>query len=280
MKALTGQNPPPWRLILSEPACGAWNMALDQALLESTTVEGSMPTLRLFSWQPACLSIGYAQSVKEVNKDTLDRLGWDLVRRPTGGRAILHTDELTYSITAPLSHPVAAGSVLESYRRLSLGLISALETIGLSVNADKTYPETTSYGTVSPVCFETPSNYEITVQGKKLIGSAQARRNNGLLQHGTLPLYGDLGRIIQVLNHESPEARTIAMERLNLHATTLESALGERMDWDTAARAFQSGFSTSLNINFILSQPTPLEMERATALVQDVYANPAWTFRL
>ena len=103
-------------------------MALDEACLLSSAERRSLPTLRLFSWEPPTLSLGYAQKSSEVNFQQLHEHGWGLVRRPTGGRAILHTDELTYSVTAPLDDPVMAGSLLESYQRISKALLAALNT--------------------------------------------------------------------------------------------------------------------------------------------------------
>ena len=192
-------KPATWRLIRSVPAHGAWNMAVDEAILESTSHGINPPTLRLYSWAPPCLSLGYAQPASDVDLTALEVHGWDLVRRPTGGRAILHTDELTYSVCGPETDPVLAGDILSSYQRLSSAILSALQQIGLGVQAlpkekddANTQPE--------PICFEVPSNYEITINGKKLVGSAQSRRKGGVLQHGTLPLTGDLARITQALN--------------------------------------------------------------------------------
>ena len=117
-----------WRVMLTPPAPGPWNMALDEAILEGVGKKEVLPTLRLYAWQPACLSLGYAQSAKDVDQDQLHTCGWDLVRRPTGGRAILHTDELTYSVIAPLHEPRVYGNILESYRHLSMALLSAPPT--------------------------------------------------------------------------------------------------------------------------------------------------------
>ncbi len=192
-----------WRMLLTPAAPGPWNMALDEAILEAVGQNTVPPTLRLFAWQPPCLSLGYAQSVADVDREQLENHGWDLVRRPTGGRAILHTDELTYSVIAPLTEPRVYGSILESYRRLAQALLSALAVIGLDAQADKDHARSKKNVPSGPVCFEVPSNYEITVAGKKLIGSAQARRREGVLQHGSLPLYGDLTRIVQVLVFDS-----------------------------------------------------------------------------
>jgi lipoate-protein ligase A len=111
-----------WRLIETQALNGAMNMAVDEAILEAVINCESPPTLRLYAWNPPCLSLGIAQPAAEVNVNKLTESGWDLVRRPTGGRAILHTDELTYSVIGPISDPRLAGGVLESYRNLSAAL--------------------------------------------------------------------------------------------------------------------------------------------------------------
>ena len=100
-------------------------MAIDEAILEAAGHGEVPPTLRLYSWQPACLSLGYAQPFADADQAALERFGWQIVRRPTGGRAILHTDELTYSVSGPQSEPRLAGSVLESYRVAGGGAVGS-----------------------------------------------------------------------------------------------------------------------------------------------------------
>lgn len=269
-----------WRLIKTSPAPGAWNMALDEAILQFTAAGRTPPALRLYAWEPACLSLGYAQPVKDVDFQNLIENGWELVRRPTGGRAILHTDELTYAVIAPQTEPRVAGSILESYRRLSSALVSALHLLGLPATADKEYPLPEGSQPNAAVCFEVPSNYEITVHGKKLIGSAQARRYKGVLQHGSLPLYGDLTRITQVLRFESEDERRQAAIRLLDHATTVETVLGKVLDWETAANAFKAAFEQVLNIEFVETQPEPEELNCAEELFLQKYAHSSWTERI
>ena len=167
-------------------------MAVDEAILEHIHRGESLPTLRLYAWQPPCLSLGYAQPVADVDLPRLRERGWDLVRRPTGGRAILHTDELTYSVAAPADDPRTAGTVLESYNRIARALLRALQELGLPVEIEAQAPVPAMQGQANPVCFEVPSSYEITAGGRKLVGSAQARKREGVLQHGSLPLTGDL----------------------------------------------------------------------------------------
>ncbi len=269
-----------WRVLLTPPASGPWNMALDEAILEGVGQDQALPALRLFAWQPACLSLGYAQSVKDVDRHQLEIHGWDLVRRPTGGRAILHTDELTYSVIAPLHEPHVYGSILESYRRLSQALLSALSVLGLDAKAEKDHVSPDKDLPVGPVCFEVPSNYEITVAGKKLIGSAQARRREGVLQHGSLPLVGDLTRIVQVLEFDSESQRQSAAARLQDRALTVETCLGRVVSWQEAAQAFMTGFEQALDIQLTLAEPSPAELERTRQLISSKYSHPDWTNRV
>jgi lipoate-protein ligase A len=267
-----------WRLVITPPAPGAWNMAVDEAILEAVGRHLVPPTLRLYTWEPACLSIGYAQSFTDVDFSSLTAHGWHLVRRPTGGRAILHTDELTYSVAGTQSDPRLAGSVLECYRCLASALLAALNRLGVPAESQACAP---SIGQVSKgaVCFEAPSNYEITMHGKKLVGSAQARRKEAVLQHGTIPLVGDLSRITQVLTFSTENARKEAAERLLARATTVESVLGRQISWQEAAQAFQEAFQDVLNLEFELTDLTPGEKTRTHELVREKYDHSSWTKR-
>ncbi len=155
-------QPQTWRVIYSPPASGAWNMAVDEAILEGVANGKSPPTLRLYAWDPPCLSLGYAQPISDVDLQALKSHGWQLVRRPTGGRAILHTDELTYSIIGRQDDPRLAGSVVESYQRLSQALLRALQSLGIPAIAEANPALPAGSDPKGPVCFEVPSTYEIT----------------------------------------------------------------------------------------------------------------------
>jgi lipoate-protein ligase A len=272
----------PWRLIITPAASGAWNMAVDEAILERTGRGETQPTLRLYAWDPACLSLGHAQPFTDVDRSRLEARGWEVVRRATGGRAILHTDELTYSVSGSVDEPVLAGGVLESYNRLARALSLAVKNLGLPVEMKALAAAANGVHVTqtNPVCFEVPSTYEITVGGKKLIGSAQARRKEGVLQHGSLPLTGDLTRICQALVFEDEAARLRAAQRLRARATTVESALGRGISWDEAAASFIHAFETQLGISFERGELTEAESRRAEELVQEKYAHPSWTERV
>jgi lipoate-protein ligase A len=283
-----------WRLVKSKPAYGAWNMAVDEAILESVIAGDSLSTLRLYAWEPACLSLGYAQPVANVDRVALETRGWGLVRRPTGGRAILHGDELTYSVIGTENDPRLAGGVLESYYNLSIALLEALHLIGIPAEALEKPPaqRITAENLVvegstvlqkanqNPVCFEVPSNYEITVGGKKLVGSAQARRKQGILQHGTLLLSGDLTRIVQVLKFRNEAARQRAASRLLEHATTAEGVAGRIITWAEAANAYIQAFSKVLTLELGPGELTTEELARAEELVVEKYTDLDWTERI
>jgi lipoate-protein ligase A len=266
-----------WRLLITSPASGDWNMAVDEAILESAGRGDSLPTLRLYAWDPPCLSLGYAQPYADVDLARLKERGWDVVRRPTGGRAILHADELTYAVAGQASHPILAGNVLESYNRLARVISQALKSLGLPVEMKER--EVGDGTSTNPVCFEVPSTYEITVDGRKLVGSAQARRKDGVLQHGSLPLSGDLTRIIQVLAFPEEDDRMDAAYRLLERATTAGAVRGLPVSWDGAAQAFVSAFTDVLGLDLREGILTEFERSRVAELVEIKYSHPSWLER-
>lgn len=269
-----------WRLLITPPSSGPWNMAVDEAILETAPLGEVPPTLRLYAWEPACLSLGYAQSALDADLAALAQHGWGLVRRPTGGRAILHTDELTYSIIASHHEPRLHGSILESYRRIAAALLSALHQLGIPAESSAIQQVSPGSDPKGPVCFEVPSNYEITWAGKKLIGSAQARRKEGILQHGSLPLVGDLARITQALAFQNETERQVTTSRLLNRAVTAEDSLGRPVSWEEAAQAFIGAFSRVLNLDLGPGELTNAELQRADELLRKKFAAHDWTFRI
>lgn len=268
-----------WRLIRSAPASGAENMAVDDAMLQAVCDQKSPSTLRLYAWHPPCLSLGYAQPFRDVDTSRLQKLEWDIVRRPTGGRAILHTDELTYALIAPDHHPSFSGGVLVSYKKISKAFARALEILGMEVNisSDRTLSEDQRQ---EPVCFQSPSAYEITVQGRKIVGSAQLRRRGAVLQHGTLPLYGDISRICQVLKYDSESARQAAIQRVRTQSATIEDALHIKVQWESVAQALTRSFEELLGWRFSEEDLSPHEKDLSQSLLESRYASQGWTQRI
>jgi lipoate-protein ligase A len=272
-----------WRLLIDDDADGATNMAIDEALLQSVGRGQSVPCLRLYRWTPLCLSLGMSQPASDADRDRLRAYGWGLVRRLTGGRAILHTDEITYSVAFPVNHPLVSGGIVESYRRISGGLLRALASLGMDAEAKPQYPDVTGAGgkaSVRPVCFEVPSKYEIAANGKKMVGSAQVRKYDGVLQHGSLPLNGDLSRICEALAFPDDASRTEAKTRVLARATTLADALQRQITWQCAADSIVEAFKDEFDVHFTASTLTADEARLAAELRSTRYAADEWTLRL
>jgi lipoyl(octanoyl) transferase len=265
-----------WRLIITPPFSGATNMSIDEAILEKVSEKSELPTLRLYGWQPFCLSLGYGQHIRDAHLDNIVTQGWEIVRRPTGGKAILHGDEITYSLCLPIDHDLAQGDVVTSYRRISEALMQSLMLLGLSPQSEEQAKGNKGLGAV---CFEVPSHYEITVEGRKLIGSAQLRRKLGILQHGTLPLWGDIARICDALAYEDETTRQLSKQHVRERATTLERVLGKSLSYETVAEAFMQGFSDTFEIEWITSDLSLSETNRAEELFTQIYTHPEWTHK-
>ncbi len=260
-----------FRLIFDGYHDGATNMARDEAISRAVSSGEQLPTLRFYGWQPPAISLGLAQRMRTVNEARCQADGVDIVRRATGGLAILHTDEFTYSIALPADHPIAAGDVMTSYRRIAEAILRALRLLGVpDVRANRVLPEQKAQ---SPVCFEAPSDYEVVGAGKKLVGSAQWRRLDGVLQHGSLPLCGDIARICNYLFDAPPP------QQVRAHAATLEDVLGRPVSWQECAQVWQRAFAETLNIAFISGVLSDAELRCAEALRAEKYGNPAWNRR-
>jgi lipoate-protein ligase A len=222
-------------------------MAVDDALLTLCGRGQSLPILRLFGFRPACLSLGRFQPADQVPRPP----AVDLVRRPTGGRAVLHRDDVCYSIVLPLSHPLAAGSIQRSYQRLSRGLAAGLETLGLPPLTDANAFRPPQRG---DWCFDAIAPHELALGGRKLVGSAQARREGALLQQGSIRLADEPAE--------------------SSGATSLQEALGRRVSWEELAEALIVGFARAWGIEIRPGELTAEEDDLARRLERERYAEP------
>ncbi len=257
-------------------------MAIDEAILYALAEGNGTPTLRFFQWEPPCLSLGYNQHWQEIDEATCHQLGYTWTRRPTGGKAILHTNEVTYSLIVPQVDPRVQGGIVESYRELSFGLLKGLARLGVT-GATQAGKEETRHklraARGGPVCFDTPSRYEITWQDKKLIGSAQLRRKKMVLQHGSLPLHGDLNRILEVLTF-SDEERALQAKLLPQRAITLSQVLGKSLAFAEVAAALAEGFAHQLNLTLAEMPLTQREQTLTNQLRTEQYTNDSWNKRV
>jgi lipoate-protein ligase A len=260
-----------WRLLVDDaPRAGAANMALDEAIMDAVAAGESPSTLRFYAWLPACLSLGKRQPLSGVDLDRCRRDGVDVVRRATGGLAILHTDELTYSIATLPSDPRAAGAILDAYRKLSQGLVAGLRLLGLPAAMNPVDPLASKY--TSAACFEVPTAYEITVGERKLLGSAQTRPAGRVLQHGSLPLYGDIARVVDCLTFGDVYEREALRMHLRARATTLEAALGRPVSFTEAVEAQARGFAQALNLTLAPGTVSDAEQRRMATILPEKLA--------
>lgn len=273
-------EPAIWRLIQSGPADGATNMAVDEALLESVEVGESRPTLRIYTFEPACLSIGRDQEWDVVDLDNCGEQGWDVVRRPSLGRAILHRADLAFAICLPLNDPRAQGNAAESYQHLAEGLLTTLKLLGLEPNRTRPYYEDS--GPPGPVGFDGPAetDFDVSIGQRKLINSGQWRTEHSLLQQGSFPLIGDVAEIADGLWFDYPGQKIAVINRLGYRATTLELMIGRDVPFEEAAAVFIQGFSEALNLTFESGALTDKETARAQQLRAEKYTSESWYKRV
>lgn len=258
-----------WRFIDSGPCDAAYNMALDEAIAISVRNGEVPPTLRLYGWKVPSVSIGSFQKIVDIDIEYCINNNIPVVRRPTGGRGILHGDELTYSFSAR-NEGDFSGGLLETYRRLSIAFQSALHQMGLNV-AMKMERESGVNLTRSPLCFKSTSYGEIGLDGRKLIGSAQKRWNNGFLQQGSIPYSIDYEKITSVFKISTSALQYSRHEIIGL------KELMTGFDSEGFKEAIKSSFEKNFNITFTCSHPSPQEQELALLLLSGKYRNPQWT---
>ena len=278
MNTLLSKEHRKWRLLMDRPREGAYNMAVDEAILISHALGEVPPTLRLYQWSPPAVSIGFSQNLtKEVDVKNCSHLGIDIVRRPTGGRAVLHDKELTYSVI--IHTRMLPGSVLETYKFLSQGLLEAINLLGLTARIAPKPVKSLNPG--SPSCFDSSSWYEIEVSGKKLVGSAQTRKKDVLLQHGAILMELDINKLLQVLAAPSEKVRQRLAAALKKQATAINPELLQLgrapVQPDRVEQAVVEGFQAALGIALEPAGLTEREKNIAAVLAETKYAAQDWT---
>ncbi len=263
-----------WRLIRDEPLPAAQNMARDEALLDAHAAGDSPPVLRLYRWNPGAISIGYFQSFgREVNEAACRDRGFEWVRRITGGRAVLHHCELTYGVV--ISEEMLPGSVMDTYRVISRGLMAGLRRLGLEAElSDAPPPTRKSLARLSAACFDSTTPSEVTVAGKKVVGSAQGRARGVILQHGSIPLALDREAVVDCLN--LGEKRDAVLRVLERKAASVGELLGREIEFEELAETLYRGFAEHLGMDFEETPYTAGELENAERLAAEKYATEKW----
>ena len=256
-----------WQLLVddvAQPRTGARNMAVDHALLEEVRSD-QVAVLRWYGWQPACLSFGRNQPTRGVYDAAVAAgLGIDIVRRPTGGLAVLHDRELTYSFTAPCE---LLGGPRATYLAINRALVAGLRRLG--VPADLAGGSRRSpFGTLHP-CFAEPAAAEVVACGRKLVGSAQRCEQRMLLQHGSILLAGTQAEVQQIAS--------VPFD-LTGRATSLHELLGFVPDVSSAAHEVGRGFESVFGVSLVPAQ-LPASVERRAAELEPMYRSAEWTWR-
>ncbi|AIG25927.1 lipoate--protein ligase family protein [Brevibacillus sp. 7WMA2] len=272
-----------WRYVVTPPMSPEMNMAIDEAILTLHSQGKVPPTVRFYTWNPATLSIGYFQKMeKEINIDEVKRLGLGLVRRPTGGRAVLHDAELTYSVIVSEDHPQMPKSVTEAYKVISMGLLHGFQKLGLKAEMVSlaTEEEKAKYNSPgSSACFDSPSWYELVVEGKKVAGSAQTRQKGVILQHGSILLDMDVDLLFSLLTFPSERVKERMMNSFKQKAVTINEVSSKPISLEEAIEAFYQGFAEGLGIELIPMDLTAEEQQLAKELAENRYRTDEWNFR-
>lgn len=275
------------RFLDTGPGKGAFNMGLDEALLEAVAEGRSGPVLRLYTWDPAAITIGYFQSAAaEVDLEAAREAGVDVLRRVTGGGAVFHASEITYSLVVPEGHALAPADILESYSRICGGLVEGLSLLGVEASF-------------------APIN-DIVSGGKKISGNAQTRKRGCLLQHGTVLLDVDPERMFSLLKVPSEKLKGKLIQDVKARVSGLKGLLGREVGYAEAADALGRGFArafgrleagaggpgraagtgaqfpepvAALPAELLPSVPSPEELERARLLAAEKYSTSLWTMR-
>lgn len=261
----TGGGREKWRFIDSGPADGFDNMAVDLALARC---HAGMPVLRLYSWKPPAISLGFHQRLSDLDLDKCRRAGIDVVYRPTGGRAVLHADEVTYAIILGAGSTLFHERILPVYERISQGILAGLARLDVPLDFERAprLEQAPGAGDLASLCFASSVQYEIGHDGKKMIGSAQRRFDDVVLQHGSILL----GREhLQLVDYLAAPASTAARRFMQDKTISLNEISPRPLDYATVAAALQAGFAGHWGIDFVASELTAAERKCAAGLRHD-----------
>ncbi len=278
-----------WRLTKDSYHTGFMNMAIDEAIMIAHREGLVPPTIRFYQWSPPAVSLGYFQDLKkEVEVETCQDMGIDIVRRPTGGKAVLHDQELTYSFIISESHPLVNDSILVTYKKISRGIIRGLSYLGvkaelvpvrdkLEKNSLDEIDKTRIYHSdFKSICFSVPSQYEVQVEGKKIVGSAQVRKGGVVLQHGSLLIKLEKDKLFSVFNFPSVQIK----ERFELKfkATSLEEILKRKIDFSELSEILPRGFEEEFGVRLMEEKLTEPEEKISKDLSKNKYSTYEWNY--
>jgi lipoate-protein ligase A len=254
-------------------------MALDEALLESVAAGRSLPILRLYGWSPPTVTLGYSQRVESsVNLEACRSLGYDVVRRVTGGRAVLHDREVTYAVVSPERSPLFPGGILDNYRVIARALQQTLDSFGLTTSlAPGRSRGHHGCGAQQSACFTAPATFELLHAGCKVTGSAQKRQGAAFLQHGSIPVELDAERLFRVLDTEGQIGPAAGGHLLAQSVGWLNRWLPQPVTVAEVEERLLAAIVGDWDICLVEDEPGAAEQERAEKLSAEKYGNAFWT---
>lgn len=235
------------------------NMAIDEAIMQNCTAFGK-PTIRFYGWKPAAISIGYFQSLMdEIDLKKCNELKVDFVRRITGGGAVFHETELTYSFVCSEESNLVSKNILESYNQICNGLILGFKELGL-------------------IAKFVPLN-DIIINGKKISGNAQTRRQKTILQHGTILLKVDVEKMFSLLKVSNEKIRDKLISDVKQRVTSIENELGKEVSLQNCAIAMKKGFEKAFNAKLVEEKLTAEELKLAEKIKKEQFSKKEWNFK-
>jgi lipoate-protein ligase A len=264
-----------WRLLGYDKNSAFENMAIDEAIFRETIKNQKQPTLRFYGWQPAAISLGYFQEFQnEVHFTQCQRSGVDIVRRLTGGKAVFHSDEITYSLVAGTSEDIFPGNIVGTYEKISLCLARGLSLLGINAHlAEAEKIVENQAPDLMSCCFSAPAGNELLVAGRKICGSAQTRTRGGFLQHGSLLMTFDPIKTASLILGSHSPAHT---GKLKSSVTAVNELIPTPVSAETLCDVLKKGFAEELGIDLVSGSLTGAEKEMSVHLIQK-YKSDAWT---
>lgn len=249
-----------WRYLKSEDNSASTNMAIDRAVLVANSEGKVSPTVRFFTWNPPAISIGYFQSLEEeVDLNMCNNAGVDYVRRITGGGAVFHESELTYSIVISESHPKIPKNIMESYGRICGAVIKGLKNLGIKSNY-------------------IPIN-DIIADGKKISGNAQTRKMKTVLQHGTILTDVDINKMFSLLKVPDEKIKDKLIADVKQRVTSIKHILGGNITFNKTAKAMKAGFEEEFNVELVEGKLTSYEKDLAKKFENEFFSSKEWNHR-
>ncbi len=279
----TQEAPGRWRLLVTGQANGAWNMAADEVLLEGV-IAGAPPVLRLYAWNPPAVSLGYFQQLDDgIDCAEIQRRGFGIVRRPTGGRAILHKDEVTYCVCVPENAIRRGNSLMGSYRTISRGIEAGLRLLGIGAELAEHsgLAREQRKDTLPTVCFGQPARVDMVAAGRKIVGSAQTRRKQSILQHGSIPVHMDVSEHLAVMpgGLKTVADPDKAGDMFGQLACGIGDIIGRTPSFEEIVGALVAGFADALGVALMPDEISECEADAIDALMLAKYADDQWTAR-